>query len=125
MQEINKRIRELRLSLGLNQEKMGCILHLSKSGVCDIENGRRKVTESHIVMLKNYAGKNINEDWLRYGTGEMFRPLDALLSELSFGDDEFIKDFIEVYLSLDQNCRDALKKIMYKMAEKYSGKGQG
>ena len=96
MEDINKRVRKLRKALNMSQEQMGEILKLSKSGVCDIESGRRKVTESHIIMLKNYPGKNISEEWLRYGTGEMYKPIDSILAEISFGDDEFIKDFLEL-----------------------------
>lgn len=125
MEEINKRIRELRLALKMSQEKFGEILNISKSGVCDLESGRRKVQESHIVMLKNWNVKNINEQWLRSGKGEMFRELsfDNIISEISFGDDEFIKDFIEVYFSLDNSSKAALKEIMRKMYEKHQERG--
>lgn len=127
MEEINKRVRELREYLGKNQEQMGGLLKISKSGVCDIESGRRKVRENHIVLLKNNV-PNLNEKWLRYGEGEMLKPqkpIDVLLAELSFGEDEFIKDFLEVYSSLDATCRNALKEIMHRMAEKHSGKDRG
>lgn len=120
MEDINKRIKELRKELKLSQEAFGKILGITKSGVCDIESGRRKVTESHIILLKNYGKKNIREDWIRYGEGKMFKPFSSIVSEFDFGDDEFIKDFIEVYISLDDNAKNALKEIMYKMAEKYS-----
>lgn len=48
--------------------------------------------------------------------------LDKMLSDISFGNDEFIKDFIEVYMDLDTSSRTALKEIMYKMAEKMMSK---
>lgn len=127
MEEINKRVRELRESLKKSQEEMGKILDITKSGVCDIESGRRKVREKHIVLLKNSIS-NLNEDWIRHGEGEMFKPqkpIDTILAELSFGDDEFIKDFLEVYISLDDSCRNALKEIMYRMSDKHSGKDRG
>lgn len=120
MEDINKRIKELRISLGMSQEEFGRILNISKSGVCDLESGRRKVQEAHIIMIKNYNDKSVNETWLRTGEGEMFKELsfDNILSEISFGEDEFIKDFIEVYFSLDPSSKKALKEIMYKMSEK-------
>lgn len=76
---MNSRIKELRKALDKSQEEFGKILGLSKSGVSEIEAGRRNVTEQHIIMLKNYTDVvygNINEDWIRYGTGEMFLPMD-------------------------------------------------
>ena len=72
-------MKELRKSLNKSQEDFGKILGLSKSGVSEIEAGRRNVTEQHIIMLKNYTDVvhgNINENWLRYGEGEMFLPMD-------------------------------------------------
>lgn len=116
---INDRIRILRKALDLTQEEMGEILQVSKSGVSDIECGRRQVRERHIILLKNYNKRDIREKWLRDGTGEMFRTVENKLSEISLGDDEFIKDFLEVYLELDDECKKALKEIMYKMVEKY------
>lgn len=66
---MNKRIKELRMAYGMNQSDFGKMLGLTKSGVSDIESGRRNVTEQHIIMLKN---NNVNETWLRTGEGEMF-----------------------------------------------------
>ena len=126
MEPINERIRELRKTLGMNQSDFGKILGISKSGVCDLEAGRRKVQDSHIAMLKDWREKGfaINEKWIRTGQGKMFTKLslDKMLSDISFGNDEFIKDFIEVYMDLDTSSRTALKEIMYKMAEKMMSK---
>ena len=74
---MNNRIKELRTSLKMSQEKFGEILGLSKSGVSEIESCRRNVTEQHIIMIRNHkfeSGKSVNENWLRTGEGEMFLP---------------------------------------------------
>lgn len=121
MSDINLRIKELRTALHMSQEEFGKKLNISKSGVCDIESGRRNVQESHIIMIKNnIKEKNISEKWLRSGSGPMFKenPLGTLLAEISLGDDEFIKDFIEVYMSLDISSKKALREIMEKMYER-------
>ena len=73
---MNTRLKELRKALKRSQEDFGKILGLSKSGVSDIESGRRNVTEQHIIMLKNCKDFNINETWLRTGEGEMFLPIE-------------------------------------------------
>lgn len=67
---MNKRVKELRKYLKMSQEDFGKLLGITKSGVSDIESGRRKVTEQHIFMLKSQ--KNVNEQWLRTGEGKMF-----------------------------------------------------
>lgn len=70
---MNERFKKLRKALGLTQSEFGKILGLSTSGVSEIEAGRRKVTEQHLIMLSNYKEKIINIEWLRTGTGEMFK----------------------------------------------------
>lgn len=69
---MNNRIKELRKSFGKSQEEFGKLLGLSKSGVSEIESGRRNVTEQHIIMLKN---NGVNETWLRTGKEDMFVPV--------------------------------------------------
>ena len=72
---INERIRQLRKEeLGMNMEQFGKLLGLSKSGVSEIESGRRNVTEQHIQMLTLKAvngliitgptGTNVNDLYL-------------------------------------------------------------
>ncbi len=85
---MNERIKELRKYLKMNQEDFGKLLGITKSGVSDIESGRRNVTEQHIFMLKSQ--KNVNESWLRDGTGEMFVELDV--------EDQRITAFMEAVL---------------------------
>ena len=73
---MNNRIKELRKTLKKSQEDFGKILGLSKSGISEIEAGRRNVTEQHIIMLKNCSDFNVNETWLRTGEGDMFLPIE-------------------------------------------------
>ena len=116
---MNNRIRELRLSLNMTQEDFGKLLGITKSGVSDIESNRRKVTEQHIIMLKN---QNVNEHWLRTGEGDMFVQLDKeeqlmqwagkMLAEES---DSFKKRFVSMLIKLDTEDWKALEKIALKL----------
>lgn len=72
---MNERIKQLRLTLGLNQEEFGKALGLAKSGVSNLENGFRNVTKKHIRML--VMSFNVNEEWLLTGKGEMFLAVDT------------------------------------------------
>ena len=76
MGNINSRFKKLRLECKKSQEQFGEILGLSKSGISDIERGRRNVTEQHLIMLSNWNEKPVNIEWLRTGEGSMFKPLD-------------------------------------------------
>ena len=82
----NERIRELRKTeFNMNMEDFGRLLGISKSGVSEIESGRRNVTEQHIQLLtsKPICGKIVSEAWLRDGKGEMFveQPRDEMIQE--------------------------------------------
>lgn len=71
MNEMNMRFKELRKSLKMSQEAFGEWLGITKSGISDIESGRRNVTNQHIVALKIHG---VNEEWIRTGEGEPFKP---------------------------------------------------
>lgn len=65
-----KRVRELRKTLNLTLEKFGKPLGVGKTAISNIENDNRSLTEQMIVSIcREY---NVNEEWLRNGTGEMF-----------------------------------------------------
>lgn len=69
----NNRVREIRKSLNLTMEKFGEPLGVKKSAISNIENGSRGLTDQMIISIcREY---NVNEDWLRTGSGEMFVPL--------------------------------------------------
>lgn len=69
---------------------------------------------------------NVNIEWLVHGNGEMFKPLEekfaTYVSEIDDSDDDFIKNFIEVYMELDEPSKQTLKEIGRKMAEKYKNR---
>ena len=122
---MNSRFKELRKELHLSQEEFGKLLGLSKSGVSDIESGRRNVTEQHIIMLKNYKDKPISESWLRTGEGEMFLPRDReseiakltvqLLTEKS---DSFKNRLITALAKLTEEQWELLAEIADSIAKK-------
>lgn len=77
METINNRFKQLRLACKKSQEEFGKILGLTKSGVSDIERGRRSVTNQHLIMLSNWTERKVNIEWLKTGEGgteNMFLP---------------------------------------------------
>ena len=121
---MNGRIKELRKSLNKSQEEFGKYLGLSKSGVSEIEAGRRSVTEQHIIMLKN-SGLNVNEDWLRYGEGEMFVELsrkDKIMAwateALSSESEDYKKRFVDALDALSVDDWEVLANMAETMANR-------
>ena len=69
MESINDRFKLLRKTCHKTQDEFAEIFGMSRSGICDIEKGRNKVTEKHLIMLSNWHERKVNIDWLRTGAG--------------------------------------------------------
>lgn len=71
MENINNRIKKLRLSVGMNQTEFGQVIDASQNYLSNMEKGYRDVTEKiiKIVCLQSWNGKKVNEKWLRTGEG--------------------------------------------------------
>lgn len=115
------RIKEVRKYAELSQTKFAEKLKISRSAMSKLESGENTPSEQTISLIcKEF---NIREEWLRTGNGEMYNEKDGtftgLLAELEETDDEFIKSLITVYMGLDEDSKQALRKIADGMAEKY------
>lgn len=114
------RILQIRKENRLTQDAFAEKLNLSKNFVWMLEKGERIPSDRTVSdICREFS---INEDWLRNGTEPMKIPAAAKLStylgEISVGDDDLIKDLIEVYMELDPASKEALKIIADKMYEK-------
>lgn len=100
----NERIKELRKSLGLTQEKFGERVGLKKSAISQIESGVNGVTDQ--LRLAVFREFNVNEDWLRTGEGSMFVEPD---------EDEEIARFVGDVLSGQPDFRRRLISVLSRM----------
>lgn len=119
---MNDRIKELRKAMNLSQEKFGELLGITKSGVSDIESGRRKVTDQHVIMLAN---NGVNEEWLRTGKGSMFIPKskDEEIAEMfadiqKAGEDSFRHRLVSALARLDDDGWDKLEELIDMISNK-------
>lgn len=123
---LNTRIKEVREKERLTQEEFGKRIGSARNTIANYETGNRNPSNAVITSICREFG--INEEWLRYGKEPMKiivpKRLETYLGEISKGNDEFIKDLIEVYMELDQTSKDALKEIAKKMADKQKKRGQ-
>lgn len=102
---MNKRLKELRKTLGLTQQQFASDIGLGKSSIGNIENGIINLTDRNIsVICSKY---NVNERWLRTGEGEKFAELNVdeeitfMLGALLAENCSQKKEFIKLMLSLD------------------------
>lgn len=120
-QEKGDRIKCVRISNKLSQEEFGKRLLIKKASISRIESGINNPSDQTIALICSEFG--INESWLRTGTGEMYKliedKLSSYVSEITDGNDDFIKDLIETYMELDESSKNALKVLAKGMAEKY------
>ena len=100
----NERIKELRKTLGLTQEKFGERVGLKKSAISQIESGVNGVTDQ--LRLAVFREFNVNEDWLRTGEGSMFVEPD---------EDEEIARFVGDVLSDKPDFRRRLISVLSRM----------
>jgi transcriptional regulator with XRE-family HTH domain len=117
---LNERIKEVRKSLGLTLEKFGKSLGVTKVAISNIENGNRGVTEQ--MFLSVCRVYNVNEDWLRNGTGEMFnKPSDEVgyYAEFLLEQDNMdsglrllIIDMIKAYVDLDDISKEVFMRYV-------------
>lgn len=106
---MNERIKQIRLNLGLTQQKFAERIGLKQNSIALIESGKRNISDQAILSIcREYS---INEEWLRYGSGDMFSPesedeLQALTEKygLSVAD----RTLIEKFLTLKAESRDAV-----------------
>ena len=118
-----ERVKTLRKTLKLTLEKFAKPLGVKQTAISNIEIGYRGLTEQ---MLKSICREyDVNEEWLRNGTGEMFVTLTReqeiadFLSELLVAEkDDFRKRFIAAMAKLDVEDWKVIEKISNELAQK-------
>lgn len=122
---INERIKVLRTcdDVGLTLEKFGERVGVKKSALSLIESGKNKVTDQ---MFKSICREfNVSEEWLRYGTGDMFvipEDEDAVIVEtlLTERDDivyQTILSITKAYKKLGPEAKAAIQDLIRETIE--------
>lgn len=117
---MNERVKKLRKELGLTLEKFGERLGVKKAVLSQIENGKANLTDQMFKAICNVSwdGRHVNEEWLRDGTGEMFKAdpnneLKALAEKYHMSDTEyaFLKEFFKLEPSQREDFFKTLDKV--------------
>ncbi len=117
----NERLLYLRKEMGLTQSELALKLNLTRSTIANYEQNRRELTDRTIADICRVF--SINEEWLRFGTGEIYRSsnnideeLSALVEQTIKTDDIAIKQLIVSILKLPDDERALLKKLAKSLA---------
>ena len=110
---MHERIRKLRKTLDLTQEKFAERIGIKRNTIATYESGRNEPVDSVVALICREF--HVNEEWFRYGTGEMFTKdsedeLKALTEKYSLTSADRV--LIEKYVSLNADTRKAILKFM-------------
>jgi transcriptional regulator with XRE-family HTH domain len=105
---IRDRFKTIRKDLSFNQEKFAMNLETNQPGIADIENGRKDVSISSMIILHKKFGVNLN--WLIAGTGSSRyeRPPLAPVTEQS----PSIQENLKMVIDAQKETIEALKRAM-------------
>jgi transcriptional regulator with XRE-family HTH domain len=114
---MKNRIRKVRNSLKLSQEKFGARIGVSRSVINNFERG---VTILSSPLLEHFCDIfNVNQDWLLTGEGEMFTPIvqtsifDTLQHKYGLSDKTMW--IIENYIALSPKEQEELYNTFHKL----------
>ena len=117
---IGERIKKVRRSVDLTQQKFGERLGIKPNSVSLIESGDRNPSDQ--VILAICREFNIREEWLRNGGGDMFiqvtrdERIAAWVGEtLSTESDTFQKRFISMLSKLSESDWEVLERMVEEM----------
>jgi HTH-type transcriptional regulator/antitoxin PezA len=120
---MNQRLKKLRKSLDLTQQKFADRIGVKRNTVGQWECGINPLTDQTISSICREF--NVNENWLRTGKGEMFikQTRDEQIASFvgsiqSSEDDSFKKRFISMLSSLGESEWEVLEKMVIMLHEK-------
>lgn len=119
---MKNRIKLLRKDLKLTQKAFGSTISLSCSQIACYENGTRSLTERALNDICRVF--NVNENWLKYGIGNMYSDLSNedeiknLINDFISDNNMIKKDIINSLLKIhDENTLKLIFDIIHKFSE--------
>lgn len=117
------RIKELRSTLNKTQQQFADSLKISRNNVACYETGKNTPSDAAVSLICREF--NVNEEWLRTGSGEMFKELDreqeiaemvsTLFKEES---DSFKFRFVKALCNMNDAGWDALESFVNEVTNK-------
>ena len=98
----------------LNQEEFANSLGLNRNFISLIEVGKRNPSGRTLASICDKF--NVNEEWIQYGTGNMFRATKPTIMEQlrkEFDLDDFSYSLVYEYLKLTENQKKAVQDFFY------------
>ena len=120
---MKERIKYIRKEIGLTQTEFGEKIGVKGNTVTNYETGLRNPTDAVIRSICREF--DVNEEWLRNGTGEMFvqKSKDEQIAEMladiqKEGDASFKDRLISALTRINESDWDTLEKLIDEIASK-------
>lgn len=120
---MNERIKELRKLLKVTQSEFSAKIGLSRNFIAQVEIGTKIPSDRTISDICREF--NVNEEWIRNGTGEMFQPISKndeiskLFGEvIKESDSDFKRRLVNALSRLDDEGWKNLEKLIDMISEK-------
>ena len=110
---MNERLKQLRKALKLNQVDFGAKLSLTGSAISRYESGVNAMADNIVLLICREF--DVNEEWLRYGTGSMFSQKNMdLIEQLSdkYNLGLYGRQLLEAYLELSDSDKRAVERFV-------------
>lgn len=116
---MKERLKEVRRkhNKGKTQGTFADFLGVPKENISSYETGRRKPSDAFIHLVCEKC--DVNYDWLKNGTGEMFRPISKsdqiadMISDVVKSDEEdFKRRLISALARLDDSGWESLENLI-------------
>lgn len=122
--DIGSRIKKLRKELDLTQVEFAARIGSVQNTVTGYESGRRNPSAPIISLICREF--NVREEWLREGTGEMFKPapsaaLDVLAEEYGLSRGDYV--LVEKFVNLKPEMRAAIAEYVLEAAAAIQANG--
>ena len=115
--EMKDRIKKLRKDLDLTQREFGDRIGIKGNSIANYELGRNEPIDAVISLICREF--NVSEEWLRYGTGDMYvemtrdEQIATFIGRMQANEgDSFKKRFISMLAALDENEWEVLEKMV-------------
>lgn len=119
---MHERLKELRTTLNLSQQKFADKLGIARGNIGAYEVNKNSPSDAVIALICKQF--NVNESWLRTGNGEMFNPISKneeiadMISDVVKSDEkDFKRRLISALARLDDTGWENLEKLIDMISE--------
>jgi transcriptional regulator with XRE-family HTH domain len=110
----------LRNTLGIKQGEFARKISTTQGHISDIENGRKDLSDRTIKLI--CLEFNVNENWLRHGTGEMFEEskdddIAMSIGRILASENDFTKSVFLALSKLDSSEWKVIEKLIEEISK--------